>query len=54
MVTGPDAARPIVDNLVAMEIELPIPAWGFGIISFVVLLTLMVVVLSVGGGRPHS
>jgi hypothetical protein len=54
MVIGPDAASLPVDGLVAMETKLPIPDWGVGAIAFVVLLIAMAVVLSIGGGRPHS
>jgi hypothetical protein len=34
--------------------ELPIPAWGFGIIAFVLLLILLLLTWSIGKGRPHS
>ena len=34
--------------------ELPIPAWGFGVIAFVMLFILMFVTYSIGKGRPHS
>lgn len=34
--------------------ELPIPAWGFGVIAFVILCTLLYVTYSIGKGRPHS
>jgi hypothetical protein len=34
--------------------ELPIPAWGFGVIAFGLLLVLLLVTLSIGKGRPHS
>ncbi len=34
--------------------ELPIPAWGFGLIAFGLLLALLLVTLSIGKGRPHS
>jgi hypothetical protein len=34
--------------------ELPIPAWGFGLIAFFLLAILMLITLSIGKGRPHS
>jgi hypothetical protein len=34
--------------------ELPIPAWGFGIIAFVLLMILLGITLSIGKGRAHS
>ncbi len=34
--------------------EIPIPAWGFGIIAFAILTILMFVTYSIGKGRPHS
>ena len=34
--------------------ELPIPAWGFGIIAFVLLMGLLALTWSIGKGRPHS
>ena len=34
--------------------ELPIPAWGFGVIAFVLLLMLLLLTWSIGKGRPHS
>jgi len=36
------------------ENELPIPAWGFGLIAFGLLLALLLMTLSIGKGRPHS
>ncbi len=36
------------------EREIPIPAWGFGIIAFALLFILMFVTYSIGKGRPHS
>ena len=36
------------------ERELPIDAWGFGVLAFVLLLALLLVTLSIGKGRPHS
>ena len=38
----------------AVENELPIPAWGFGVIAFGLLLALLLLTLSIGKGRPHS
>ncbi|HET9647719.1 MAG TPA: hypothetical protein VFP34_05740 [Microlunatus sp.] len=34
--------------------ELPIPAWGFGLIAFGLLAILMLITLTVGKGRPHA
>jgi hypothetical protein len=34
--------------------ELPIPAWGFGVIAFAILAVLLFVTYSIGKGRPHS
>ncbi len=34
--------------------ELPIPAWGFGVIAFAILVILLFVTYSIGKGRPHS
>jgi len=34
--------------------ELPIPAWGFGVIAFGILTTLLLITWSIGKGRPHS
>ncbi len=34
--------------------ELPIPAWGFGVVAFGLLMVLMVITISIGKGRPHS
>ncbi|PFG66514.1 hypothetical protein [Enemella evansiae] len=34
--------------------ELPIPAWGFGLIAFGLLMALLAIVTAVGGSRPHS
>ena len=34
--------------------ELPIPAWGFGVIAFILLLILLALTWSIGKGRPHS
>lgn len=34
--------------------ELPIPAWGFGLIAFGLLMALMLLTLSIGKGRAHS
>ena len=38
----------------AVEHELPIPAWGFGLMAFGLLLALLLITLSIGKGRPHS
>ena len=34
--------------------ELPIPAWGFGLIAFGLLMGLLPSRWSIGKGRPHS
>ncbi|HEY5978903.1 MAG TPA: hypothetical protein VIT41_04640 [Microlunatus sp.] len=34
--------------------EIPIPAWGFGVIAFGILLILLLITYSIGKGRPHS
>ena len=34
--------------------ELPIPAWGFGLIAFGLLMVLLILTWSIGRGRPHS
>ncbi len=36
------------------ERELPIPAIGFGIIGFGLLIGLLLITLAIGKGRPHS
>ena len=41
-------------TLLEAERELPIPAWGFGLIAFIILHLLLAIVISVGKGRPHS
>ena len=46
--TGIDAAQTEVER------ELPIPAWGFGVLAFLLLLGLLLITLSIGKGRPHS
>ena len=34
--------------------ELPIPAWGFGVLSFGILAIMLLITYSIGKGRPHS
>jgi hypothetical protein len=34
--------------------QLPIPAWGFGLLAFGLLLILLLITWSIGKGRPHS
>jgi lipid-A-disaccharide synthase-like uncharacterized protein len=34
--------------------DLPIPAWAFGVLGFLLLLVLLMLTLSIGKGRPHS
>jgi hypothetical protein len=38
----------------APHTELPIPAWAFGVLAFVILLLLLLITWSIGKGRPHS
>ena len=33
--------------------QLPIPAWAFGVLGFVILLILLLLTWSIGRGRPH-
>jgi hypothetical protein len=35
-------------------IELPVPAWVFGVTTLGLLLALLVVTLTLGKGRPHA
>ncbi|WP_170304507.1 hypothetical protein [Microlunatus speluncae] len=45
-------------GLTVLETEvhntLPIPAWGFGVIAFAILIVLLLITLSIGKGRKHS
>jgi hypothetical protein len=41
-------------TLLETERALPIPAWGFGIIAFGLLMVLLLMTWSIGRGRPHS
>ena len=34
--------------------ELPMPAWGFGLLAFGLLVALLMITLILGKGRPHS
>ena len=34
--------------------ELSIPAWGFGLIAFGLLVIMLLITLSIGKGRAHS
>jgi hypothetical protein len=34
--------------------ELPIPAWGFGVLAFAILIALLLITLAIGKGRKHS
>ena len=34
--------------------DLPIPAWGFGVLAFLLLIGLLALTLAIGKGRPHS
>ena len=40
--------------LLAVERELPIPPWGFGLIAFIILHLMLAITISIGKGRPHS
>jgi hypothetical protein len=40
--------------LLETERELPIPAWGFGLIAFVILHLMLFITIGIGKGRPHS
>lgn len=52
------ASAMVIFGLIALETEpvneLPIPPWGIGVITFVLLGVLMVVTLMIGKGRPHA
>ncbi|HEY5847870.1 MAG TPA: hypothetical protein VIT42_13890 [Microlunatus sp.] len=37
-----------------VEREIPIPALGFGLIAFALLMGLLLLTMSIGKGRPHS
>ena len=44
-------------GLTLLEAEvypLPIPAWGIGLIAFVIVAIMLLITYSVGKGRPHS
>jgi|GEM_PF-5980275 len=41
-------------TLLEAGIELPIPAWGFFAIPFAIFVILLLFLLTVAGGRPHS
>ena len=41
-------------GLTPLEAELPIPAWGFGLVAFGILVFALLLTLSIGKGRPHS
>jgi hypothetical protein len=34
--------------------ELPMPAWGFGLLAFGLLMLLLIITVTLGKGRPHS
>jgi hypothetical protein len=34
--------------------KLPAPAWVFGLIAFGLLVSLLLITLAIGKGRPHS
>lgn len=52
------ASAMVIFGLLPLEAEhvneLPIPAWGYGVLSFVLLGVLMVITLMIGKGRPHA
>lgn len=41
-------------ELAALEAKLPVPPFVFGLMTFVALLVMMLIVLSIGKGRPHA
>ena len=41
-------------TLLETENELPAPAWVFGLIAFVILMTLLFTTIAIGKGRAHS
>jgi len=41
-------------TLLETETKLPAPPWVFGLIAFVILITLLLVTLAIGKGRVHS
>ena len=47
------AAMLLLETAEALN-ELPIPAWGFGVIALGLLLLMLAIVTHVGGSRPHS
>ncbi len=40
--------------LLETEHKLPMPAWVFGVVGFVLLLALLLITMAIGKGRPHS
>lgn len=57
-VAGTGRVPSMLFGLTALETEvhteLPIPAWGFGVLAFVILIVLLLITLSIGKGRRHS
>lgn len=54
MTLGTVLTTPIAQQIAAMETELPVPPLVFGMIAFLCLLAMLLIVLSIGKGRPHS
>lgn len=40
--------------LLPLENELPIPAWGFGVVGLVILVGALLILTLMGSNRPHS
>ncbi len=40
--------------LLPLENELPIPAWGYGLVGIIVLVGAMMILTLMGSNRPHS
>lgn len=40
--------------LLPLENEIPIPAWGFGLIGFGILASALLILALIGSNRPHS
>ncbi len=54
MMLGSALVAPVAQQFVALQTDLPIPSWAFGLLAFVTLLVMMLIVLSIGKGRPHA
>lgn len=40
--------------LLPLENELPIPAWGYGLVGFGILFSALLILTLMGSNRPHS